>query len=137
MEPAWLPAETAGLITGVVGGMLIAACSLFGGLSRWLAERGRGRGFVAAGFIGLGMVGLAALAVAAVAVIVGQPIFLWCPTAVIGGSVVAALALGLPGIAQRYRRARERRELSDIAQRLIAGRSSRLLARTDDTHRFR
>ncbi|MBA2479130.1 MAG: hypothetical protein H0V44_00580 [Planctomycetes bacterium] len=137
MEPAWLSAETAGLINGVVGGVLIAACALFGGFSRWLAERDRGRTLVGVGFSVLAGVGLAALGCGAVAVAAGQPIYVWCPAAVIGAAVMGALALGVPGIIQRYRKARERRELQDLAQRLIAGRSSRVLARANSTQRFR
>ncbi|MBA3709668.1 MAG: hypothetical protein H0W83_12710 [Planctomycetes bacterium] len=134
MDHPWLAAETAGLINGVAGGTLIALCALFGGFSRWLAERDRGRGLVGSGFVFLAAIGLSALVLGAVAVICGQPRYVWCPTAVIGVAVIATLGLGLPGIVQRYRRAREKRELRDLAQKLMAGRSSRVLAKVNSTH---
>ncbi len=137
MSEPWLAADTAGLLTGIVGGVLVAVCALFGGLSRWLARRGDGRPMVATGFVVLGAIGLIGVGCGIAAMASAQPTYLWSPALFIGIAVLASLAMGLPGIVMRYRKARQRRDLNDLATQLVSGTSSRVLAKIDSSRRWR
>jgi hypothetical protein len=129
MDYAWLSPDAAAMVIGSAGGSLIVLCALFGGFSRWLAQRGEGKVAVAGGFAVLGLVGLGSLAIGVVAALSRQPAYLWFPLVVIGAAVLGARALGLPGIVVRYRRAKKRRDMQALAEHLVAGTSSRMLAR--------
>jgi hypothetical protein len=138
MEQPWLTADAAGMAIGIAGGALVIACALFGSFSRWLARQGYGRTLVTVGFIALGALGLAAIALGLYAWSAGQPAYESYPCLGLGGAVVGALGLGLPGIVLRYRRAKQRRDLQHLAEQLIAGSSSRLLeARAHPPRRWR
>jgi hypothetical protein len=136
MDQPWLSADSAGLAIGIAGGSVVVLCAVFGSVSRWLARNGRGWPVVAGGFALLMGVGLGAIAVGSYAHDDGQPAYLWCPLLGLGAAVLGALALGLPGVVLRYRRARQRRDLQNLADQLIRGTSSRTLARAQ-TRRWR
>jgi hypothetical protein len=137
MDQPWLSADAAGLAVGIVGGAIVVLCALFGSTSRWLARNGRGWRVVASGFGVFIAVGLAAVALGWYGYDDGQPAYLWCPLLGQGAAVLGALALGLPGVVLRYRRARERRDLQELAEQLIRGTSSRFLARAQSPKRWR
>lgn len=135
MEQAWLTPEQAGIATGAAGGALVVACAALGGVSRWLARLGRCRLLVGAAFVVLGAIGLAAAALGVYGYAGRQPAWVWCPALGLGGAMVTVLALGLPGVVLRYRRARQRQVLDDLARQLISGTSSRILARVEPRRR--
>jgi hypothetical protein len=122
---------------GIAGGALVVLCALFGSLSRLLARSDTGRVAVGIGFSILLAAGATAVAVGACGLREGQPTYLWCPLLGLGAAVVGALALGLPGIVLRYRRARQRRDLRDLAEQLVRGTSSRVLARSQPPRKWR
>ena len=131
MDQSWLTPDGAGLAIGIAGGGLVLSCALFGTLSRALARRGRGHRLVAIGFSLLGALGLGALVIGAWAMAHGQPTYVWCPLLGLGAALLAMLGSGLPGIIQRYRRAQQRRALQDLAEQMVRGTSSRVLARAE------
>jgi hypothetical protein len=137
MDQPWLSADSAGLAIGIAGGSVVVLCALFGSISRWLARNGRGWPVVAGGFALLMGAGVAAIALGACGYDDGQPAYLWCPLLGLGAAVMGALALGLPGVVLRYRRARQRRDLHALAEQLIRGTSSRSLARAQTPKRWR
>jgi hypothetical protein len=137
MDQPWLTADDAGLAVGIAGGGLVVICACFGAFSRWLARQGQGRQVIATGFALLSALALAAIALGAYAYDRGQPTYLWCPMLGLGAAVVGILVLGLPGVILRYRRARQRRALQDLADQLVKGTSSRQLARAQPPRRWR
>jgi hypothetical protein len=137
MDKPWLSADTAGLAIGIAGGALVVLCALFGSVSRWLARAGKGHGLVAGGFAALLIAGATAALGGGYGMGNGQPLYIWCPMLGLGAAIIGALAMGLPGIVLRYRRARQRRDLQNLAEQLVRGTSSRLLARAQPPRKWR
>lgn len=137
MAEAWMAADHAGVLIGCAGSACVLLCACFGGLSRFLARQGVGRVPVIAGFVVLTGLGLGVGGFAAVAAASDQPAYLWCSAASLAIAVLGTVALGLPGIIARYRRAAQRQELQRLADQLLPGTSSRLLTRIEHARRWR
>jgi hypothetical protein len=137
MVHPWLTADAAGMMLGLGGSGLVLACAAFGAISRWLSYHGQGSRLVAVGFTMVGLCGVGALGLGVGAVVSGQPAYIWGPTWGLAMVLLGAIVLGVPGIVVRYRRARQRHELQELADRLLVGASSRLLTRVDPTNKWR
>jgi hypothetical protein len=130
MHEPWISANSVGMGIGLCGAGLLLVSTFFGLLSHRLARLGLARRWVLGGFALLTLCGAAACVAGTLGWYCHQPAYLWCTSLALAVAILGSVLLGMAGINDRYRRASDRAHLQALANQLLPGTSSRILARS-------